>query len=94
VQYSSHGRQPTEKEREMTKAEAVERIIELDVEKKLLVDEAWDKNLDWEVIKHQVANINGEMYALADTVKPFSECNHTNIDCYHYYGIAPIGATR
>jgi len=34
------------------------------------------------------------MRVMADIIKPFAKCAHRGGDCYHYFGVAPMGQTR
>jgi len=78
----------------MTKAEMVDRIIQMSETKRILIDEQFDGKLAWNDTKALVADCNRQIEEMAERIKPFSKCNHSNVDCYHYYGIAPMGQTR
>lgn len=78
----------------MTKAEAIARIEDLQAEKQFLVDEFWENGLNWDSFKNLVADCNEQMRVMADIIKPFAKCAHRGGDCYHYFGVAPMGQTR
>lgn len=75
----------------MTKAEMAYLINEMSETRRILMSETFDGFCHRDAL---VEDCNRQIEQMAERIKPFSQCNHSNGDCYHYYGIPPMGATR